>query len=300
VYTQQDVKEILSYAYARGIRVIPEFDMPGHSRSWGYGYPDLMTSCPLIEDPSDVMDPTVESTYQFIQSFLGEMANLFPDPFVHLGGDEVDPTCWENNTDVVNWMSQHGITQPIDLQGYFEERVEYIVATIGKTSILWEECYDYGFKLNPSTVIDVWMNPQELINVIQGGRRAIQSAGYYLDRQIPDGTVHYFWMDTWQDFYNADPLGEFYNLTDAEVARVLGGEASMWGEQVDDGTFDERVWPRASAVAERLWSPRSVNDTETAQPRLVTFRCTMLQRSVRASPIYPDFCFTGKEDPVNF
>src|SRR5262249_32966342 len=127
-YTQDEIREVVEYAYDRGIRVVPEFDMPGHSTAWFVGYPEL-ASAPgpyAIErkwgvfDPA--MDPTRESTYKFLDVFIGEMAKLFPDEFFHIGGDEVNGKQWDANPKIQQFMHSHGLKDNADLQAYFNRR----------------------------------------------------------------------------------------------------------------------------------------------------------------------------------
>ncbi len=131
-YTQEQVRDVIAYARDRGIRVIPEFDMPGHSTAWFVGYPDL-ASAPgpyTIErkwgvfDPA--MDPTRESTYKFLDEFIGEMAKLFPDQFFHIGGDEVNGKQWDANPKIQEFMHAHNLKNNADLQAYFNTRIQKI------------------------------------------------------------------------------------------------------------------------------------------------------------------------------
>jgi hypothetical protein len=155
------------------------------------------------------------------------------------------------------------------------------------------------FPLNTKSVIEVWnAPPSEVAKVVKAGYRALYASSWYLDQQIPNpNETFYLWGDTWKDFYMADPVAG-QSLTPAELELVLGGEACMWGEQVDYTDFDIRVWPRAAAVAERLWSPKSYTDIDEAEPRLGAQRCRMVQRGINAFPIYPDFCDTGVNGPM--
>src|SRR5881396_2684301 len=147
-YTQEQIREIILYARDRGIRVVPEFDMPGHSTAWFVGYPDL-ASAPgpySIErkwgvfDPA--MDPTRESTYKFLDKFIEEMAKLFPDQFFHIGGDEVNGKQWDANKEIQEFMRAHGIQNNQALQAYFNKRLQPIVEKHGKSMIGWDEILD--------------------------------------------------------------------------------------------------------------------------------------------------------------
>ncbi|SRR6266567_4589651 len=261
-YRQDEIREIVAYARDRGIRVVPEFDMPGHSTAWFVGYPDL-ASAPgpySIErkwgvfDPA--MDPTRESTYKFLDAFIGEMATLFPDQFFHIGGDEVNGKQWDANPKIQQFMHAHGFKNNADLQAYFNTRVQKIVAKQGKTMEGWDEILRPD--LPKSIVIQSWRGPKSLAEAAQQGYRGLLSSGYYLDLMGP-ASAH----------YAVDPFADgVAGLSDAEKEKVLGGEACMWTEHVSPENLDSRIWPRAAAVAERLWSAQTVTDVNSMYQRL--------------------------------
>jgi len=127
--------------------------------------------------------------------------------------------------------------------------------------------------------------------ILGAGYPALVSSGWYLDQQVPslNGDTHYLWLDTWQDFYNNDPLSGLSDLPPDQKKLVLGGEACQWGEQVDSGSIFPRSWPRASATAERLWST-TMEDYPSALHRLEGHRCRMFLRGYSVSPLRPDYC----------
>jgi hexosaminidase len=262
-YTQDQLREVIEYARVRGIRIVPEFDMPGHSTSWFVGYPDLASGPgPYsierrwgIFDPA--MDPTRESTYKFLDVFIGEMAALFPDEFFHVGGDEVNGKQWDANPKIQEFMRAHGLKNNADLQAYFNQRLQKIVAKHGKTMEGWDEILRPD--LPKSIVIQSWRGPQSLADAARQGYRGLLSSGYYLDLMSP-ASQH----------YQVDPFADgAANLSDAEKQRVLGGEACMWAEWISPENIDSRIWPRTAAIAERLWSPQSTTDVESMYERLV-------------------------------
>ena len=260
-YTQEQAREIVAYARARAIRVVPEFDMPGHTRSWLVGYPELSS------DPGPytirrefgveqvAMDPTKESTYQFIDAFLGEMATIFPDPYLHLGGDETPGTQWKNNPRVVAFMREHNFKTTEELQTYFSERVLELAKKHGKHMVGWDEI------LNPAlptdAIIHSWRGAKSLYDAAERGYQGILSQPYYLDH-----------MKSAEEHYLADPLAAGNTLTPEQSRLVLGGEACMWGEHVNELSIDSRIWPRTAAVAERLWSPADIRDVDDMYRRL--------------------------------
>ena len=261
-YTQAQMREVVSYASDRGIRVVPEFDIPGHTLSWFPGYPELAAATGPFEigrrfgvfDP--VLDPSREEVYTFLDSFIGEMAALFPDPFFHIGGDEVNGKAWKQSEAVQSFAKQHGFKDTLAIQTYFNQRIQKILQKYGKTMIGWDEIL--GPDLPPDTVVQSWRGQESLAEAATKGYRGILSAGYYLDHGRP-AAYH----------YGIDPLGgPAAQLTPEQAKRVLGGEACMWAELVDAETVDSRVWPRAAAIAERLWSPREIADVDSMYARL--------------------------------
>ncbi|MGD9345463.1 MAG: family 20 glycosylhydrolase, partial [Candidatus Aminicenantes bacterium] len=261
-YTQDQVREIIEYARDRGIRVVPEFDMPGHTTSWLVGYPELASAPGPYEierhwgvfDPC--MDPTKEELYEFLDVFIGEMAQLFPDAYFHIGGDEVNGKHWNANPDIASFRKKHGMKDNHDLQAYFNKRVQAIVKKHGKKMVGWDEIFHPD--LPQDVVVQSWRGPKALAEIAKKGYRGILSNGYYLDHQLSAG--HH---------YRVDPLsGDAAALNPDEQAHILGGEACMWAEFVNPETVDSRIWPRLAAVAERLWSPARVTDTDDMYRRL--------------------------------
>jgi hexosaminidase len=260
-YTQDQVREIIAYAAERGIRVIPEFDIPGHATSWLVGYPEL-GSAPgpyKIERGAGIfepaLDPAREQTYKFLEGFLGEMAALFPDAYLHIGGDENQGKQWDRNPQIQAFMKEKGIKDNRSLQAYFNQRVLKILQKHGKKMIGWEEILHPD--LPKDAVIHSWRGPASLAEAAKKGYDGILSAGYYIDLIFP-ASQHYL----------ADPIPQNTTLAGEEAKHVLGGEATMWSEWVSPETIDSRIWPRTAAIAERLWSPRSVDDVDDMYRRL--------------------------------
>jgi hexosaminidase len=261
-YTQDQVRDIIEYARDRGIRVIPEFDMPGHSTAWFVGYPDLASGKGPYQierkwgifDPA--MDPTRETTYQFLDRFIAEMTALFPDAYFHIGGDECNGKEWQANPRIIQYMHEHGIKDNAALQAYFTGRVQKLVTKHGKITVGWDEV------LKPDTpkdvVIQSWRGQDSLAQAAQRGYRGILSAGYYIDLNQP-ASQHYV----------VDPLDTAAaKLTPEQQSNILGGEATMWTEFVTPESIGSRIWPRTAAIAERLWSPKDTTDIDSMYRRL--------------------------------
>jgi hexosaminidase len=261
-YTQDQIKEILDYARDRGIRVVPEFDMPGHSTSWFVGYPGLASIQGLytierywgIHDPC--LDPTREEVYAFLDFFLAEMTKLFPDEYFHIGGDEVNGEHWNSNPSIMAFKRKHKMKDNHDLQAYFNQRIQAILKKHGKKMVGWDEIFHPD--LPQDIVVQSWRGQESLAKSARQGYMGILSHGYYLDH-ILSASQH----------YQVDPLGkEAAKLSPEESARILGGEACMWAEYVTPENIDSRIWPRTACIAERFWSPQEVQDVEDMYRRL--------------------------------
>jgi hexosaminidase len=261
-YRQGEMRELIGYASDRGIRVVPEFDMPGHSTAWFVGYPAL-ASAPGpyqierrwgIFDPA--MDPSREETYKFLDKFIGEMAELFPDHYFHIGGDEVNGKQWDANAKIQEFMHAHKLKNVQELQQYFTLQVEKVVSKHHKTMVGWDEILGPG--MPEDIVIQSWRGQDSLALAAQQGYRGLLSSGYYLDGMAPAS-----------QYYSVDPMSNANaKLTPEQQKRILGGEACMWAEFTSDENIDSRIWPRAAAVAERLWSPQQSQDVDSMYARL--------------------------------
>ncbi len=381
-YSQEEIRQVVRYAADRGIRVVPEFDLPGHSTSWLVGYPELgsapgpyrLDTVYGVLDP--VLDPTREEIYEFLDRFFGEMSTLFPDPFVHIGGDEVMDTHWMENEQIRAFMEEKGLEDSHALQAYFNQRLGELLTGHGKKMMGWDEI------LHPElpaerVVVQTWRDHASLWESARMGFGAVLSAGYYLDFKQPAG-YHYQidpeeirgavtieidssrwrgWDYTLElsdmamkgslylfgegeelrgiiDFlggslgfenatfhegqllftlntnfgevrfdtrlegdsiagtarlsmFNMDLQGVRSGGSDTEGGRslpefrkiepltgeqrknLLGGEACMWTEMADGVTIESRIWPRAAAVAEKLWSPKELTGEENDMYRRI-------------------------------
>ena len=278
-FTQSQIKEMIGYARARGIVVYPEFDLPGHSRSWFAGYPELASApgpfvpgprfdidpekdtkisiAAVMASPSPTIDPTKESTYTFLDKLFKEMIALFPSPYFHIGADENNGAAWKNNPAIVEFMKQKKMAEPSALQAYFVSRCYTLVKKYGKTMVGWEELNSP--ELPKDVIVHKWLEEGGGMMKSHGspaqiaakGNRVIISTGFYLDRFLP-AYIHY--------------LNE--NFPSENNSNYMGGEAAQWTEIADRNNAELRIWPRAAAIAERLWSPASVKDVDDMYRRL--------------------------------
>jgi len=280
-FTQEQIKEILDYARDRGIRIVPEFDMPGHSTSWFVGYPELASIQGLykierywgIHDPC--MDPTREEVYTFLDSFLAEMTRLFPDEYFHIGGDEVNGVHWNIIPNITAFKRKNGMKDNHALQAYFNKRIQAILKKHGKKMVGWDEIFHPD--LPQDILVQSWRGQESLAKSARQGYMGILSHGYYLDH-ILSASQH----------YQVDPLGRgAARLNPEEKARILGGEACMWAEYVTPENIDSRIWPRTACIAERYWSPQEVNDVQDMYRRLEVISQDLERLGITHRSSYP-------------
>ena len=260
-YTQAQARDLVAYARARGIRVVPEFEMPGHSQAWQVAYPALASGTPPTHIRNRfgiadyALDPTREETYTFIQAFLAEMTTIFPDEYVHIGGDESPAPDWKQNPRILAFMQAHNLKDSPALQAYFNLRIDKILTGLNKRMVGWDEILNPALPRN--VVIQSWRGVASLSAGAQQGFEGVLSAPYYLDAMKPAG-----------EHYLADPIPADTTLTPAQQKLILGGEVCMWAEQINPLSIDSRIWPRTAAMAERFWSPASVRDVDSMYRRL--------------------------------
>ncbi|MDQ3801565.1 MAG: family 20 glycosylhydrolase [Acidobacteriota bacterium] len=260
-YTQAQIREIIQYAAERGIRVMPEFDMPGHATSWLVSHPEIGSAPgpykierrPGIFDPT--MDPTNEKTYKLLEAFFKEMSALFPDAYMHIGGDENEGKQWTANPKIQAFMKEKGIKDNHELQTYFNKRLLKFLQKEGKIMMGWDEIFQPD--LPKDIVIHSWRGQKALAEAARRGYQGVLSNGYYIDLMQPAA-----------QHYAVDPIAADTTLTAEEQKRILGGEATMWSEWVSPETIDSRIWTRTAAIAERFWSPREVNQIDDMYRRL--------------------------------
>ncbi|XP_027196686.2 beta-hexosaminidase subunit beta-like [Dermatophagoides pteronyssinus] len=305
VYTTDDIQEIIEYARMRGIRVIPELDTPGHTHAMARAFPDLLTPCygdgihphipryPFFSE-SEVLNPMLNFTFKFMHDMFDEFRHTFKDNYIHLGMDEVSYDCWRSNPEIIRFMRSNGMTDFHHLEQFYIEQTLLMVRDVGYKYLMYQDPVDNGVELSDDSVVIVWKDKyldssmdfwQNYIhNVAKRGYKMILSACWYLNY------ISYPYPgNDWEKYYMCDPRN--FSGTDDERDLVIGGEACMWGEFVDGTNLLSRLWPRASAVAERLWSdPEQTQDIDTARLRLDQHRCRMLRRSIPASPILNGYC----------
>jgi hexosaminidase len=286
-YTQDEMKSLIQYALERGILIMPEFDLPGHSQSWFAGYPEL-ASAPgpytpgprfklgnvkslaevmtmINTAPTPTIDPTRESVYQFMDKFIGEMRGIFPAAYFHIGADENNGVAWKNNPKIQQFMKKNKIADTRALEDYFVKRMHAVVTKYKYRMVVWEEAFTPS--LPKDVIVQKWKPemgmmggaPLTISKVVEAGHDVLLSTGFYLDHHFPAHA-----------YYQNQPLMQFSGDAKVGGGKLLGGEAAQWTEIADGNNIEGRIWMNAAAVAERLWSPGSRTDATDMYRRLMT------------------------------
>jgi hexosaminidase len=282
-YTRADIKRLVSYAQDRGVRIIPEFDVPGHSTAWLATFPELAVSPADGSEPfvrfggyKNTLDPSNPKLLKALDKLFGEMAALFPDEYFHIGGDEVDYSYWKVSPSVAKLKQQRKLADERAVQTYFNTQIEKILHKHGKKMVGWNEILHAD--LPKTTVVHSWTGVGALQEAVTRGYPVICSLDYYLDWYMP-ASFHYGIdplrpnPETFETLMQVVPGGKkskglqeqkkqalaFRPSPEAERL-VLGGEAAQWTELAAPWSIDTVLWPRLAAIAERLWSPADVKD----------------------------------------
>lgn len=236
-----------------------------------------------------------EANFRVLADIWTELAKMFPSSYLHLGMDDIDLECWARSPSIMAFLkaAQLGNSSTSLLQ-YYVNRVLTILEHDERHAIVWQDVFDLGVTLPAETIVEVWQDehetggrgrwPQHIQNVTRAGHRVVLTACWFLN------LIRY--GADWRRFYRCDP--QLSNIGEAEKKLIIGGEAALWGEFVDENNFFQRIWPRTAALAERLWSPPEVgrydNDDDIIA-RLSHHRCRMLAyRNIPAEPIGPGGC----------
>ncbi|XP_066970226.1 beta-hexosaminidase subunit beta-like [Macrobrachium rosenbergii] len=304
VYTQRDVEDLVEYARYRGIRVIPEFDTPGHAQGFGKAFPHLLTPCygdgRTAGTPHypyhaayENFDPTNPQVYEFLKAFLVDLKHTFVDGYIHLGLDEVFLPCWSSSPVVRAFMARHNYTEVRQVEQHYVEKVLDLAHLTPINYVTWQDPADRGVQMANTSVVQVWKDVSLAPSNMKGWREYVHDLterGYQVILSSCWYINYITYGPDWRNFYKCDPTD--FQGTEEQKKLVLGGEAAMWGEYVDATNLLPRLWPRASAAAERLWSlPLSeAPSVEDAAFRLDQHRCRMLRRGIPAQPILNGFC----------
>lgn len=325
VYRPEDVAEIVRYAMVRGIKVVPEFDAPAHVGSgweWGerYGLGKLALCVNqepwqdyCVEPPCGQLNPINPNVYKILSNIYKDMADLFRSDIFHMGGDEVHMRCWNETSEILDWLSTKGHVERdqkafLYLWSHFQNeslaKLDQAHSAQKKPIVLWtsgltEEGHADRY-LDPSRyIIQIWTTASDpqIADLYAKGFKLIMSNydAWYFDCGFGAwvGNASNNWCSPyigWQKVYENSPRQIIIdaNLTFSDQ-QVLGGEVAIWSEQVDSATIEGKLWPRASAFAERMWSdPES--DWRAAETRLYHHRERLVQRGILADGLQPEWC----------
>lgn len=318
VYSYDVIQDIVSYARLRGIRVIIEIDAPSHAGNgwqWGpdYGYGELAlcinkqpwrTYC--IQPPCGQLNPANLNIYTVLKNIYKDIANLLPiGEFMHMGGDEVRFPCWNSTAEILEYMNSKGLGREtndfIELWGEFQQ----------KSAEVWDEVVDSAVNARNTSeknLIILWSsqltNPEHIEKYLPTDRYIIQtwvpsndtlpkqllSQGYNIIFSTKNAWYfdHGFWGAT--QYY---PWATVYKNRIPQEPGVLGGEACLWSEIIDENSLDNRIWPRAAALAERLWADPNITPT-LAQNRMYRHRDRLVARGLNADPVAPKWCIQNE------
>ncbi|KAH9420423.1 hypothetical protein DERP_014042, partial [Dermatophagoides pteronyssinus] len=319
VYSRMDIEKIIGQAKIRGIQVIVEFNTPAHCQSLGKIFPGIMSRCnnnvaaasmetltttsnkqPLLH--SNIINPSQELTYDILEKILTEFRQIFPSNRIHLGMDDISYECWSNDQDIRQFMGANRMHSFEKLEQYHLERmINITVEKLHSKPIIWQDPFDKDIPIPSGTIIQVWKDYRLLDNdqhdwkfhvekLLHSNYTVILSACYFLN------LIQYGQQKDWKQIYNCDPH-DFNGFNREQKQQfVIGGEALIWSEYIDQTNFMSRVWPRASAMAERLWSHIGDDDDnpnfddDIVEHRLDHQRCRMIGRGIPAQPISTGFC----------
>ncbi|XP_049861033.1 chitooligosaccharidolytic beta-N-acetylglucosaminidase isoform X4 [Schistocerca gregaria] len=328
VYTPDDIKSVVEYARVRGVRIIPEFDAPAHVGEGWQWVGDNATVCfkadpwsqYCVEPPCGQLNPTSEKMYQVLAGIYKDMLNVFDSDVFHMGGDEVNMNCWNTSEVITDWMDANGIPRTEEglheLWDRFQSRAYSLLAEAnGKkelpvilwTSTLTDVAHVDKYLDNKRYIIQIWTRGTDLVipELIRKGFRVIFSNydALYFDcgfgAWIGSGNNWCSPYIGWQKVYDNnvwDLLSAFgIDVGEGSEARklVLGSEAALWSEQADEFALDGRLWPRAAALAERLWTD-PVEGWMSAEHRFLIQRQRLVDEGIAADTIEPEWCLQNQ------
>ena len=337
IYTESDILRVIAYARARGVRVIPEVDMPGHSSSgWKQVDPNIVTCTnswwsnddwqyhTAVEPNPGQLDIIYNKTYEVVQNVYKELSGIFTDNWFHVGADEIQPNCYNFSRYVTEWFAEDSSRTYNDLAQYWVDHAVPIFrnASSNRRIMMWEDIAlstEAAHDVPKDIVLQSWNNGLTNIqNLTARGYDVVVSSSdfLYLDcgyggfvtndprydvMSNPDGSVNFNYggnggswcapYKTWQRIYDYDFTT---NLTAAQASHILGAEAPLWSEQVDDVTISSKFWPRAAALGELVWSGNrdasGQKRTTFLTQRLLNFREYLLANGVMAAALVPKYC----------
>ena len=275
-YTKDEISEILTYATDRHIMVVPEIDVPGHSKPVTVCHPELLCEGAIsqfksVQDvPENLLCAGREQTFDFLETVIGEIAAMFPSPYLHMGGDERPEGPWEQCPRCRKRIADEGLRDTDALQGYFMERVRKIVSSHGKTMVGWNEI-THGNTVDRSAVVMAWQDPEKGLSAAEAGYPVVMAPAqhtYFDLAQAEDPAepgLRWAGVVTLKDAYDWQPIPTGTRVAD----RVLGIEGCLWSETlVDEIRAEYMAFPRICALSEVAWTPREAQSWTDFSNRL--------------------------------
>lgn len=287
--------DIVQYALRRGVRVVPEIDSPAHTLAWGRS-PQLANITIECDAPyNGQFDPTLDLTYQVVEDVMRETNELFIDPVIHFGGDEVEYKCWDKKPSIKEWMAKNNVKDYDALSVYYRQRQKKIWKTISTKAV----SYWANEQINLPTESDdyiQWWGDSKNIRQLENRTNSIVLSNYdltYLDIGYGGraGGNYGTTIETWKAMYKLEP-----NIANIK-GKILGAEACLWSEVNNQYTQMPKLWLRASATTERLWNSK-VNTTswQGVVGRLAAQGRRMRQRGLKFAPVTVELC---EREPSN-
>ena len=255
-YTKEQIKEVVDYAYKRGVNIVPEIELPGHSVAALAAYPEYScTGGPFEVEKDwgvfkDIYCAGNDSTFVFLENVLDEIIELFPSKYIHIGGDEAPKYRWENCSKCKKRIQDENIQDTNELQSYFIQRIENYISGKGKKLIGWDEILEGGLA-NDATV-QSWRGFEGALEAVKTGHDAIVSptSHAYFDYDLDAIDL--------EKVYNFDPIP--IDVPSDKLKHIIGGECNMWSERAPQNTVDSKVFPRLLAMSEVLWDYPTIRD----------------------------------------
>ncbi|TDE47963.1 beta-N-acetylhexosaminidase [Flavobacterium sp. GT3P67] len=294
-YTQEDIKEVVAYASARGVAIMPEIEIPGHSRAVTAAYPEI--GCVTTEETKSVQGEVKnvwcvgrEENFQILDSIIKEFAGMFPFDYIHVAGDEVNTATWKQCPKCKAVMEKEGYTDPFQLQNYFFKRIEKIVEKYNRKTAGWNEIIKGG-ELSPNTEIFAWQGVNYGIESVKKGHKTIMIPGQYtyFDMAQSENERGHRWAaitDT-KRVYSFEPVPE-NDLTSEQQKLIKGVQGALWSEYLDLPTrfMEYQSYPRISALSEIAWSKKEDKNWDNFYGRLTN---SHLQRLANMGVAFRDF-----------
>lgn len=310
-YTAEDIKEIVEYAEARGVRVMPELENPGHTRSlglykplnnlvtcfnkvWPYEVPDVYQ---IRGGPSTgALDPSMDESYEYMRKILTDLTSYFTDELVHLGGDEVMEACWDERPEIRKFMKKNGLTDFYDLMSYYIKRVKGVLAGVNskKTPVYWANEEQFKIRHEAGEVLQFWgesKNIKKLTTFYPRNKFILSPWDFlYLDCGFENPFGGYAWCGdykTWASIYSFEPTN--YGLSED---KILGSEACAWSELNNNDNLENKLWPRIVSLGETLWEPKRTKEANLTSlvTRLNAFTAKLNSVSIRSAAITGQYC----------